>query len=101
MRYLTHLCAAVFLVLFTLVPGFAQEPTGSANKETQTDAQNFLRRAEIAWRQGHFQDAGPIMALGWPWPAYNNIRKPQPLFRRPCGTSPSGPQPTKTWAWPI
>ena len=57
MRYLTHLCAAIFLVLFTLVPGFAQEPTGSANKETQTDAQNFLRRAEIAWRQGHFQDA--------------------------------------------
>jgi len=52
-------CFAVILVFLTLTPGFARDltSTGSPNKEVQEQAQDYLRRAEIAWRQGHFQDS--------------------------------------------
>jgi tetratricopeptide (TPR) repeat protein len=55
-KYLAHLGAAVVLVFLTLAPGFAQDlPANAPQKETQDQAQDFLRRAEIAWRQGRFQ----------------------------------------------
>ena len=57
MNILTYTGAAVLVVFLTLAPGLAQEPTGSTYKEAQTEAQPFLQRAEIAWRQGHFQEA--------------------------------------------
>lgn len=51
-------CAAFILVFLTLTPGFPQQPrTDSTNQETPNEAQDFLRRAQIAWRQGQFQEA--------------------------------------------
>lgn len=58
MNYLTRLGVAVILFFLTLAPGSAQDsPARSANKESQTETQDLLRRAEIAWRQGHFQES--------------------------------------------
>jgi Flp pilus assembly protein TadD len=50
--------AALILVFFTVIPGFAlNAPPGSQDEQHQEQTQAFLRRAEIAWRQGHFQDS--------------------------------------------
>jgi tetratricopeptide (TPR) repeat protein len=58
MNRLDQWCAVVILVLLTSVSGLALEvPTESPVQENQEQIQDLFRRAEIAWRQGHFQDS--------------------------------------------
>lgn len=70
MNYRTVLGAVVILVFFTLALGLARNrPAASDDTETQTEVRDFLRRAEIAWRQGHFQESAQ---------AYRQALKVQP-----------------------